>query len=86
MKRLALILCTLALLTACGEEPLDWTPTPATPQPTPTPSAETEAPWAALTVDDLPTALAEPDDLFPARSRRSISWAASSRKAFTFTA
>lgn len=64
MKRLALMLCTLALLTACGEEPLDWTPTPATPQPTPTPSAETEAPWAALTVDDLPTALAEPDDLF----------------------
>ena len=38
------LLCALALLSACGkEEPLNWTPTPATPQPTATAPAEGEA-------------------------------------------
>lgn len=61
------LLCALALLAACGkEEALNWTPTPATPQPTATAAAEEEAPWASLTVDDLPTALADPNDLFSA--------------------
>ena len=61
---LSALLCALALLTACGkEEPLNWTPTPASPQPMATAPAE-EAPWAALTVDDLPTVLAQPADLF----------------------
>lgn len=59
------LLCALALLAACGkEEPLNWTPTPATPRPTATAAAEGEAPWASLTVDDLPTSLADPNDLF----------------------
>lgn len=59
------LLCALALLSACGkEEPLNWTPTPATPRPTAAAPAEEEAPWAALTVDDLPTALAQASDLF----------------------
>lgn len=62
---LPVLLCALTLLSACGkEEPLNWTPTPATPQPTTTIPAEDEAPWASLTVDDLPTALATPSDLF----------------------
>lgn len=59
------LLCTLTLLTACGgEEPLNWTPTPATPSPTPVSSSEDEAPWASLTLEDLPAALADPADLF----------------------
>ena len=59
------LLCALALLTACGkEEPLNWTPTPVTPQPTATAPAEADTPWTALTVDDLPTALATAADLF----------------------
>ena len=62
---LPVLLCALALLSACGkEEPLNWTPTPATPRPTATVAAEGEAPWASLTVDDLPTSLADPNDLF----------------------
>lgn len=59
------LLCALALLAACGkEEPLNWTPTPVTPQPTATAPAEADAPWTVLTVDDLPTALATAADLF----------------------
>lgn len=59
------LLCALTLLAACGkEEPLNWTPTPATPRPTATAAAEDEAPWASLTLDDLPTSLADPNDLF----------------------
>lgn len=59
------LLCALALLAACGkEEPLNWTPSPATPRPTATAAAEDEAPWTSLTVDDLPTSLADPNDLF----------------------
>jgi len=59
------LLCALALLAACGKkEPLNWTPTPATPRPTATAAAEGDAPWASLTVDDLPTSLADPNDLF----------------------
>ena len=59
------LLCALALLSACGkEEPLNWTPAPVAPQPTATAPAEADAPWTALTVDDLPTALATAADLF----------------------
>ena len=62
---LAVLLCVLALLAACGkEEPLNWTPAPVAPQPTAAAPAEEEAPWTALTVDDLPTALAQASDLF----------------------
>lgn len=63
------LLCALVLLAACGkEEPLNWTPTPATPQPTATTATEEEAPWASLTVDDLPTSVADPNDLFSSDS------------------
>ena len=59
------LLCTLALLSACGkEEPLNWTPSPATPQPTATATADEDALWSSLTVDDLPASLADPNDLF----------------------
>lgn len=59
------LLCTLVLLPACGkEEPLNWTPSPATPQPTATATADEDALWSSLTVDDLPTTLADPNDLF----------------------
>lgn len=64
-KSLPGLLCALLLLTGCGgEQPLNWTPTPATP--TPAPAADdpqSDAPWAALTVEDLPTALADPEDM-----------------------
>lgn len=64
------LLCTLALLPACGkeEEPLNWTPSPATPQPTATATADEDAPWSSLTVDDLPTSLADPSGLFSEES------------------
>lgn len=59
------LLCTLALLPACGkEEPLNWTPSSATPQPTAIATADEDALWSSLTVDDLPTTLADPNDLF----------------------
>ena len=59
------LLCTLALLPACGkEEPLNWTPSSATPQPTAIATTDEDALWSSLTVDDLPTTLADPNDLF----------------------
>lgn len=60
----AALLCALALLTACGgEEPLNWTPSPAVPAPTASLPMEEDAPWSALTVADLPAALAKPEDM-----------------------
>ena len=41
---LPLLLCALLLLAGCGkEEPLNWTPTPATPTPSPSIPVEGEA-------------------------------------------
>lgn len=57
---LPLLLCALLLLAGCGkEEPLNWTPTPATPTPSPSIPAEDEAWWTGVDVDLLPTELGD---------------------------
>ena len=65
MKKLAVLLCALALLSGCrGKEEARWTPPPLPSPAVVTPSPEEEAPWwESLTAEELPTALATPDTL-----------------------
>ncbi len=66
MKRLSLLLALLLLLTSCKaggtQEPATAQPTSSLPpSPTVTPSPDPDAPlWAALTLEELPSQLADP--------------------------
>lgn len=63
MKKLALLLCALALLSGCkGKEEARWTPPPLPSTPLPSPTAEPSW-WESLRADQLPTAMASAEDL-----------------------